>query len=73
MRMPAIEDDALGTLLDRLNGQQDDEDPVSIVRAKNGKVGEATTPPSPVVGLAPDRIMRGSIVRPTQTAKEAGS
>ncbi len=61
--------EALGTSLDRLYGQQDDKDPVAIVRAENGKPGDATTYLSLVAGLAPDRIMRAFIVRPTKTAK----
>ena len=61
--------EALGTSLDRLYGQQDDKDPVAIVRAKNGKPGDVSTHLSLVAGLAPDRIMRAFIVRPTQTAK----
>jgi transcriptional regulator with XRE-family HTH domain len=62
---------ALGITLDRLYGQQDDRDPVSIVRAKNGKAGDPSTHLSLVAGLAADRIMRAFIVRPTQTAKRA--
>jgi transcriptional regulator with XRE-family HTH domain len=61
--------EALGMTLDRLYGQQHDEDPVAIVRAKNGKAGDPSTHLSLVAGLAPDRIMRAFIVRPKQTAK----
>ncbi len=33
----------LGASLDRLYGQQDDNDPVAIVRTKNGKPADPTT------------------------------
>ena len=60
---------ALGTTLDRFYGQPDDHDPVTIVRAKNGKPGDVDTHLSLVAGLAPERTMRAFIVRPTKTAK----
>ena len=60
---------ALGTTLDRLYGQNDDKDPVAIVRARNGKPGEPGTYLSLVAGLAPDRLMRAFIVRPGRTAQ----
>src|SRR3954447_25413448 len=43
--------DALGMTLDRLYGQQDDKEPVSIVRARNGKAGDPSTHLSLVAGL----------------------
>ncbi|MCK1483900.1 MULTISPECIES: XRE family transcriptional regulator [unclassified Bradyrhizobium] len=60
---------ALGTTLDRFYGQPDDHDPITIVRAKNGKAGDVDTHLSLVAGLAPGRTMRAFIVRPTKTAK----
>ena len=61
--------EALGTTLDRLYGQPDDKDPVTIVRGGNGKSEDPSNHLSLVAGIASDRIMRAFIVRPTQTAK----
>ena len=60
--------DALGTTLDKLYGQQDEDGPLTITRAKNGRAGEENTHLSLIAGLSPDRIMRAFIVRPTKTA-----
>ena len=61
--------EALGTTLDQFYGQPDDNDPVTIVRAKNGKAGVTDNYLSLVAGLSDERSMRAFIVRPTKTAK----
>jgi transcriptional regulator with XRE-family HTH domain len=61
--------EALGTTLDRLYGQSNDKDPITVVRALNGKAGDNDSYLSLVAGLSPDRAMRAFIVRPTRTAK----
>ena len=60
---------ALGITLDQMYGQENDQDPISIVRSKNGKPGDATMHLSLVAGIDPNRSMRAFIIRPSRTAK----
>lgn len=60
---------ALGISLDQMYGQEDDHDPITIVRSKNGKPGDPAMHLSLVAGIAPGRLMRAFIIRPGQTAQ----
>lgn len=60
---------ALGVTVDRLFGQQPEEDVVSIVRGNGSIAGDPTTHLSLVAGLRNDRVMRAFIVRPGRTQK----
>ena len=60
---------ALGVTVDRLFGQQPEEDVVSIVRGNGSIAGDPTTHLSLVAGLRNDRVMRAFIVRPGKTQK----
>ena len=57
---------ALGVTVDRLFGQNHQDDPVSIVRATGGKAGNPSTYLSLVAGHNPDRAMRAFILRPSR-------
>lgn len=60
---------ALGVTVDRLFGQQPEEDIISIVRGNGSIAGDPTTHLSLVAGLRKDRVMRAFIVRPGTTQK----
>lgn len=56
---------ALGIGVEQLFGQPSQEDPISVVRAKNGKAGDPRDYLSMVAG-GPDRVMRAFVLRPGQ-------
>ncbi len=58
---------ALGVTVDRLFGQQLEEDIISIVRGNGSIAGGLSTHLSLVAGLRNDRVMRAFIVRPGKT------
>lgn len=60
---------ALGISLDQMYGQENDHDPISIVRSAAGKPGDPDMHLSLVAGIDPGRSMRAFIIRPSQTAK----
>ena len=60
---------ALGVTVERLFGQQAEDDPVTIVRGNGKTAGDPTTHLSLVAGLKDSRAMRAFIVRPGQTQR----
>lgn len=60
---------ALGVTVDRLFGQQTEEDIITIVRGNGSIAGDLTTHLSLVGGLRKDRVMRAFVVRPGKTQK----
>ncbi|WP_218668921.1 XRE family transcriptional regulator [Variovorax sp. KK3] len=74
MSTPSIESalniaKALGVTVDRLFGQQSEQDPITIVRGNGSIGGDAATHLSLVAGLQTDRVMRAFIVHPGKTQR----
>lgn len=60
---------ALGVTVDRLFGQQAEDDPVTIVRGNGKSAGDPNMHLSLVAGLKDDRAMRAFVVRPGKTQR----
>jgi transcriptional regulator with XRE-family HTH domain len=60
---------ALGVTVDRLFGEQAQEDVVSIVRGNGKSAGDPNSYLSLVAGIKSDRAMRAFVVRPGKTQK----
>lgn len=60
---------ALGVTVDRLFGQQVEDDPVTIVRGNGQSAGDPGMHLSLVAGLKDDRAMRAFVVRPGKTQR----
>lgn len=63
---------ALGISVEKLFGQPNEEDPISIVRAMKGRSGEPDTNLSLVAGVQGEGTMRAFVVRPGKTAPRRG-
>lgn len=59
---------ALGVSVEKLFGQQTDQDPITIVRAKNGQAGDVDNHLSLVAGVQGTGAMRAFVVRPGKSA-----